>query len=346
MHPLEKKTRNTIIENRLVDGGEIVLVGVSGGPDSVALLHVLSVLAGGLGIRLVAACLDHGLRPGEAEQDVALVRNYAQAFGIAFEAGKADVRACAREKGLSVEHAGREIRYEFFHKAARKVGAVRIAVAHTADDQAEEVLLRLIRGTGRKGLSGMPPATEKGVIRPFLQIAKAEILGYLADRKISYHEDATNRDRSFLRNRVRLELLPFLEEHFNPNIREGLRQTAAILADEEEYLDEAATDAAAETIIVETSADENNCPRFVLLIEPFSLQSPAIQRRLLEKVLIDVGATPSFRQIDFLLALASDAETGAELHLAQGLRVTREKKRLVFGYPVGRCRVRGRLGQK
>lgn len=334
MHPLERKVEKIIAAEKLLAKGETVVVGVSAGPDSMALWHLLLALAGKLRLTLIAAYADHGLRPAETAAEVRLVRENAAAAGMACEIGRLPVREHAKAAGLSLEHAGRELRYRFLRQVATRYGASRIAVGHTADDQAEELLLRLVRGTGRKGLSGMTPLAGD-LTRPLLGVSKAELLDYLRDRNIAYCTDSSNTDRRYLRNRVRLELLPWLESHCNPAIRQTLRQTAAVLQDEEILLAEL-TAQAWEQVAAEAGAELR------LACAGLLAQPVAIQRRVLEQAVIYCGSTPSFRLIEQLLRLMAADEPG-RLHLAQGLRAWRQGDILCFAHPQGRIRQRGDL---
>ena len=184
MHPLEKETLKIIRLERLLQAGEKTLVGVSGGPDSLALLHILTHLASDLDITPAAVYVNHGLRPDEALKEKNLVESAANDLRIDFFTGSLDVKGLAAKQKISIEHAARLLRYDFFEKTAREWGATKIAVAHTADDQAEEILLRLIRGTARKGLSGMKTLRDNRIIRPFLRFPKSRMLEYLANNSI------------------------------------------------------------------------------------------------------------------------------------------------------------------
>ena len=342
MLPLEGQIGRIIDKQALIAPGETVVVGVSGGSDSMALLHLLAVLAEKGRFTVRAVYVDHGLRPAETPQETALVRSRAAGLGIGCEVVVADVRGRARAEGISLEHAGRLSRYEIFADQAAVHSPWKIAVAHTADDQAEELLLRLIRGTGRKGLSGMAMASEQGVIRPLLEIRKKELLDYLAAKNIPFLEDSSNVDRRFMRNRVRLDLLPYLEKQFNPNIRATLIQTGAILSEEEGVLAEMTAKAFAEIIRRGEGTGNGSVPLQVDI--PRLVKEPmAIQRRVIERLLWRLGAQPSFRQIDQLLRLADAGGSGDMLHLAQGLRVVRQEDSLILSYPQGRIRQRGSL---
>lgn len=342
MHPLEKKVQKIIAAQGLIRSGEKILAAVSGGPDSVALLHVLAAVSGQFAALLVAAYVDHGLRPEEIAREAELVEEQAGLLRIPYRFGQIAVQEYASRHSLSVEHAARILRYETLEKLARKEGALKIAVAHTADDQAEEILLRLLRGTGRKGLAGMSGIFAGKVIRPLLAISKDELLRYLQDRRIPYLVDSSNLSPVYLRNRVRLQLLPYLEERYNPQIKETLRHTAAILQDEEEILEQLAQ-AACERTIVETDGGSRAGKVLALLLDEFGREHPGIQRRILEALCWSLDSTPSFRIIESLQDLAVHGANGSRLHLAQGLRVSRQGGQLIFSYPQGKIAKRGDL---
>jgi tRNA(Ile)-lysidine synthase len=202
-----------------------VLVAVSGGADSVALLRGLRELAAGDASRLLVGHFHHGLRP-DADDDEQFVVELARQLGLACELGRADVRSLAGEQGDGLEAAARHARHEFLHAAAHRHGARFIATAHTADDQAETILHRILRGTGLAGLAGIPRtrAIDPGLvlIRPMLPVRRAEVLEYLRQLRQAYREDCSNSDLRFTRNRLRHELLPLLASEFNPQVREAL----------------------------------------------------------------------------------------------------------------------------
>lgn len=214
--------------------GATLVVGLSGGADSVALTDALASLRRRRGFRLVAAHLDHGLRPGSAD-DAAFCQSLCDALGVPLCCGSAPVRArAAREKG-GLEQAARRERYGFLRRVKDDEGAAFVAVAHTRDDQAETLLLRLLRGAGATGLSGMRPRSGD-LLRPLIAVPRARVLEHLRARGLAWREDPSNADPAHLRNRVRHELLPYLEERFNPRVREALARTAALAADEANHM--------------------------------------------------------------------------------------------------------------
>ncbi len=225
---LEFQVLRTIREYRLLDSGDHVLVAVSGGADSMALLLCLHEISPRLNLTLTVAHLNHGIRGREAEEDEDFVRRSSAALGRPFVSESADLASFASRMRKNLEEAAREARYEFLERAALHAGANRIATGHNLDDQAETILMRLLRGSGLAGLSGMQPVTGGRLIRPLLECSRRQILEFLAARDAAYREDSTNRELRYRRNRLRRELIPYLEEHFNPRLVEVLTREAGI----------------------------------------------------------------------------------------------------------------------
>jgi len=230
---IESVVRKTIQKYEMLQPGDRVVVGVSGGPDSIALLRILQVLSAEYRLSLLAAHLDHGLRP-EGEKERLFVQKMASAQGVPLIGRKADVRSYSRERGLNLQEAAREVRYSFLREVAQTHDANKIALGHTADDQAESVLMRFLRGSGTRGLSGIPPVREGFIIRPLIEVWREDIETYLRNRKIPYLSDPSNESWQFLRSRIRHELLPHLQK-YNPQIRQTLIQMAELFRAEERY---------------------------------------------------------------------------------------------------------------
>ena len=256
-----------------------LVVAASGGVDSTVLLDVLD----GLGYRLHVAHLDHALRPDSAD-DSRFVTDEAKQRRLPCSVERRDVRAYARTEGLSLEEAGRRQRYAFLDQVADRVRAEFIALGHHADDQAETVIMRLLRGSGATGLGGMEIAREGRYLRPLLRVRRAEIEKYAHQRGLRYREDPSNRDPRFLRNRVRRELMPLLES-YNTKIAEVLNRTAALLKAEDDLLAEL-TQEALDTVICERCNDKVALDSTRLLTYHI-----AMQRRMLRAVLQGLAAT-------------------------------------------------------
>ena len=219
----------------LPPAGGTVLVAVSGGRDSVCLLHYLARLGTARGFSVAAAHLDHGQRP-TAARDVAFVQSLCRTLDVPCHVGRADVPALARELGVGVEEAGRRARYEFLERTADEIGAARIATAHHAGDQAETVLLHLLRGAGTRGLRGIPPVRGR-IVRPLLQTTRAEIEAYLEAQGQPYCRDATNEDTDYSRNRIRHKVMPELKA-VNTGAVHHMMQSAQMLRELSDYLEE------------------------------------------------------------------------------------------------------------
>ncbi len=234
MSPLAERLLHHLEGTGLVARGSRCLVALSGGGDSVALLHLLTEVRDRLDLVLGAAHLDHGLRQ-EATDDLRFARELCRSLGIPFLSARARVRQHADRHGLSLEAAGRKLRYRFLFQARRRLGCELVLTAHTADDQAETVLLRLVAGTGLRGLGGIRPRRRDGVVRPVLPFTRDELRQYLRSRRLDWREDATNTVADAPRTRVRLVLLPMLRQ-WNPRIVEALGRLAASARQDESYL--------------------------------------------------------------------------------------------------------------
>jgi len=228
---LLEKVQRTVEEHRMFASAKRVVVGVSGGPDSTALLNLLFKLKDDYGLQLWAAHLNHKIRGEEAEKEEKWVRQFARQLGIPAIVDSFDVPLLAQREKLSLEEAARQVRYEFFERVANRLGADRIALGHTASDQVETLLMRLIRGSGLDGLSGIPPVRGK-IVRPLIRAFREEIEEYCSKNDLHPCVDSSNKDLSLLRNRIRLELIPYLCEHYNPQIRKALFQTGEIIREE------------------------------------------------------------------------------------------------------------------
>lgn len=282
MHRLVEIVRRTARQERLWNPGDRIVVAVSGGVDSTLLLHIMKELAADpkLGLKLVCAHLHHGLRATEADRDAAFVQALAEGLRIPFELGHADVYAYMKETGKSLELAAREVRYAFLREVAWKYGATSVALAHHADDQAETVLMRLLRGSGLSGLAGMRfKRREKNVelIRPLLRIYKTDLLRACHESGISFVEDSSNQQTDFTRNAIRLDVLPFLGQ-YNGQLPESLNRLAELAAAEDDYLQQESL-----RLYEEIVRQDHGYPTFEIPV--FNELHVALQRRLIKLIL-------------------------------------------------------------
>ena len=214
--------------------GEAVVLGVSGGADSVGLLYILTELKE-YRLKLIVAHLNHGIRPKEGKRDEEFVKGIAASLNLPFELKEVNTPRFKKSSNLSLEEAARILRYEFFKEVLGKYQAQRVATAHTLNDQAETVLMRILRGSGGVGLSGIPPVSEGYIIRPLIETSRSDIEEFLRMKGVNWVEDSSNWARDFLRNRIRLELIPELEK-YNPRIKKTLARTAKLLRAEEDFI--------------------------------------------------------------------------------------------------------------
>jgi tRNA(Ile)-lysidine synthase len=336
MPPLFDQVRRAIEQSNLLSPGETVVVGVSGGPDSLCLLHVLCRLRTEYDLSLHVAHLHHGLRGADADADAEFVRALAVDWHLPCTVERLDVPALAREHGLAFEEAARRARYAFLSRVAAEVGALTIAVGHNADDQAETVLMHFIRGSGLTGQRGMLPKTPltdyrllefpnsqlpnsltPNLIRPLLTIPRADIEAYCAAHGLHPRFDRSNLDTTYFRNWLRHEVIPLLEGH-NPNLREVLRRSAEVMAGDYALL---------------RSLLEETWPRVVLEegagivfdLEAWRALPLGLQRSTLREAIHRLRR--SLRNINFVhvedaVRLARDGTTGQQATLPQGLMLT------------------------
>lgn len=298
-----------------------IVVGVSGGVDSVCLLHVLASIRHETGIELHAAHLNHKLRGAESDADAEYVAELCGDLGINVTIESRSVKRYRARRRCSLEEAAREVRYNFFREVLDSVGADAVAVAHTANDQAETILMHLIRGTGLSGLVGMRPsvglALRNGryltIVRPLLEVTRGETLSYCVAHGLKPREDSSNRSLAHLRNRVRAELLPLLGE-YNPSIIRTLCRSARIFAEDMAYLDDIVRQAFDEAV-------EETAEGLALDNQRLMGLHPAVRSRLIRAVLARMIGSPKDIELDHIEGIMSvlSEPAGKEFNLPHGL---------------------------
>lgn len=230
----------TIKENNMFNKGDKVIVAVSGGPDSICLLHILNTLKSELQITLYAAHINHCLRGKDSDDDELYVKKFCGNINVEFRSRKVDINQMAETKKISSETAGREARYEFFSDLKNEFKAQKIAIAHNSNDQAETILMRIMRGTGMEGLIGIRPVRDDIFVRPLIDCARENIEKYCLNNNLNPRIDKTNLEPIYARNKIRLQLIPYIEKNFNEDIVEALNRLSNIIKVDNDYLDKIA----------------------------------------------------------------------------------------------------------
>jgi tRNA(Ile)-lysidine synthase len=320
-----EKLKGTIGRFELLQKGDRVLVALSGGPDSVALLHGLLAIRAEYDLKLCAAHLNHRLRGAESEEDEKFAANLARSLKLRFFSKRIDVRREAAKRKMTIEETAREVRYQYLEKAASQIKADKIAVGHQADDQAETFLMRLLRGAGGAGLSGMPVRRGK-IIRPLIQFRREEIESFLKANRIPHRIDSSNYLRDHFRNRIRLTLMPEIRKEFNPKIVESLNRAADIISLQQEYVRKTCEQILDDIGIIKRDG-------LTVDSKEFSGYDVALQREMIrlgvEQLKGDVSQL-SFDLVDRALDLIHGKKTGKKVKLAKDIWFEFSPKELAF----------------
>lgn len=324
---LISKVFKTIASFGMFRANERVMVGVSGGPDSVSLLHILDVMRDRLPLHLAVAHLNHGLRGEASNRDEVFVRNLAGKMGAPFFCERTDARVLADAQGRSLEEAGRVARYEFFHRVADLHGFEKIALAHHADDNAETVLMYLLRGSGMLGLSGISPVRGSRIVRPLICLRRKEILRYLSENRLSFVLDASNEDTGFIRNRIRCQLIPQLQNQYNPKIIHALNRLSNLACAEEAWL------VSITTPLLQAATVQEGINRTALCIRMLRTHPEGALRRILrqavERVKGDLRRI-SLVHVDAAIKIVYGNNERARLDLPDRIQIQRNQDRLII----------------
>lgn len=318
---LLEKVKKTILDHRLFHKEDKILIAYSGGVDSTALLHLLLELQKEWPLKLFLGHFNHKLRQ-RADEDEQFIRNAARELSLPLFVGRGDVRARAKATKQNIEETGRQLRYEFLNQKAAEIGRAKIATGHTLTDQAETLLMRLMRGSGLRGLAGIYPVVNERLVRPLLEVEREEVDAYLKEKKIVFRIDESNYDRRFLRNRIRLELLPYIRKNFEPAIVRQLGRMASIIREENTLLEEMAREKAKEAIKKKNHS---------VSLERLSLSSAprALARRVVRNFISELRGSLrriSFEDVESILSL----DEGKEYSLKEDVVLRREANRIIL----------------
>lgn len=323
-HKIIDEVRRTIKKYSMFSPGDAVLVGLSGGPDSVCLLHVLSRLRDEMSLGLYAAYIDHGLRPVETPGEISFCKGLCDSLSIPIKVKAIEVKDYAIQRGLGKQEAARHLRYEALKEIASEVGASKIALGHNADDQVETFFINLLRGTGPKGLSGIPPVREN-IIRPLIETKRKDIDEFIDEEGLNFIIDSSNLRKDYLRNWIRLSLIPEMRK-INPSLTETMTRMMGILREEEGYFEILVTKALMRMI---TRRRE----RYIeLFLSPMETLDRVLLRRVLRRAIDEIRGLRriSFIHIDDMLELIKKGKAGDRLYLPEDLRVIKGYSTLII----------------
>ncbi len=311
---------DTIAKHGLLEKKDKILIAFSGGLDSTGLLGIFLTLRKEWDLDLFLGHFNHKLRPA-AEEDQRFVEDVARKYRLPLYVGSEDVRGFANKNRLNLEEAGRLLRYDFLSQTAQKIGRAKIATGHTLNDQAETFFLRLIRGSGLKGLGSISPVVEGRIIRPLLSLGRKEIAEYVQKNEMEFRVDESNLDRRYARNKVRLDLIPYIQENFDPNIVRRIGRTVSVLREEERFMESLATRETEKTVCHAKEGID-------LDLEALASLPQALARRVVRYFIRELkgdlrGIT--FDHVESLLNL----EEGKTLPLTKGLLLKREKGKVL-----------------
>ena len=328
-----QRTHRFILQHDMICSGEAIVVGFSGGVDSLALLVALYELRHPLDCHLHIAHLDHQLR-GDSTSDAELVKQYANLLKLPFTIKKIDIPALIKQRNQSIEALARKERYEFFETVSKKIGATKVALGHQRNDQAETVLMNLLRGAALTGLRGILPIRDGKFIRPLLDFSRTEIEEFVAEQGLQPCDDSTNWDRNFLRNRIRLDLLPLLKRDYNRNIQNTLAQNAELLRAESDYLEDIARKALDACLAEPATHDVVILNRLMFL-----RHHPALRRRILRLAIGQIQGDMkqlAFNHSEFMLQLSEGKSPNRQLNLPNNLEFLRAYNQLIIQRPTSK----------
>ncbi|HAU5147440.1 TPA: tRNA lysidine(34) synthetase TilS [Clostridioides difficile] len=321
------KVLSTINKHNLIQKGDKIVLGLSGGPDSVCLLHVLNRLKKDFNIEIYAAHLNHQIRGIEAQKDVLYVSKLCEDMGIIFFVKSINVPKYCENEGLSLEEGARKLRYEMFYEIKDKIKANKIAIGHNLNDQAETVMMRIMRGTGLKGLKGIDYIRDNCIIRPILDVERSEIEEYCEAYNLNPRIDKTNLENIYTRNKIRLDLLPYMKDNFNSNVIESIVRMSNSLKSDNDYIEKEAEAKFREVSnIKEKGFVEINLDDFVCLHDAIKVR---VLRNSIKHILGDTNFVDQ-RHIEDIMSLEDNSKVNKMLTLPRNIFVYRKKDSIIL----------------
>lgn len=329
---LEDKVLATIDKYNMISKNDKVVIGVSGGPDSMTLLNVLNNLKEKLDIKIYVAHINHMIRE-EADEETEYVKEFCEKIGVDFFFKRIDVESEAKKLKIGTEEAGRNIRYDFFDEVLNKVGANKIATAHNSNDNAETVLMNIIRGTSVSGLKGIEKVRDGKYIRPIIECNRDEVEEYCKENNLNPRYDKTNLENIYTRNKIRNLLIPFIKKEFNPNIIEGINRLSNIAFEEEQFINKIVEKEYKKLLISVNNNREDNKKEIVLNMKEFNILDYVIKSKLVLYAISKVaGSTTGIEKVhvDDIIKLCKNNIGNKFLVPKKGIKVYVKKGKIFF----------------
>lgn len=321
-----EKVLSTINKHELIQKGDKIVVGLSGGPDSVCLLHILSRLKEELDLEIYAAHLNHQIRGIEAQKDAFYISKLCEEMGITFFIKSINVPEYCEKNGVSIEEGARKLRYEMFYEIKNNTRANKIAIGHNLNDQAETILMRMMRGTGLQGLKGIEYIRDGVIIRPILDIERNDIEEYCKQNKLNPRIDKTNLESIYTRNKIRLELIPYMKDNFNSNIIESIVRMGNSLRSDNDYIESEALIKFKEVSNIKSDSVEINLKPYINLHNSMKVR---ILRNSIKHILGDTNFIDQ-RHIDDIIELEDESKIDKVINLPRGIYVYRKKNSIIL----------------
>ena len=323
---MEEAVLKTIEKYNLINANDKIVLGVSGGPDSLFMLNILNNLKEKLHIKLIVAHINHKIRE-EANSEEKFVKDFCQKIGVEFYSKGIEVEKYANNNKIGLEEAGRKIRYEFFEEVCKETGANKIAVAHNKNDKIETMIMHLLRGSGISGLQGIQPKSNNKIIRPIIEIERSDIEKYCEEHKLEPRIDKSNFDNTYTRNRIRNVVIPYIKQEFNPNFIETMTRLSEVITEENLYLN-SLTETEYKKILLQKSANE-----IVLDLKKFNQLDNIIRKRIiLYTVSILRGSSQGIEKIHIedIVKLCQNNIGNKFLVPNKGLKILVKDKKIFF----------------
>lgn len=321
------RVRSTINKYNLLQKGDKIVLGLSGGPDSVCLLHVLKQLEEEYDISIYAAHLNHQIRGIEAQKDVMYISQLCDSLGVKFFVKSINVPEYCKKHGLSIEEGARKLRYEMFYEIKQKTKSNKIAIGHNLNDQAETILMRMMRGTGLQGLKGIEYKRDETIIRPILDIERSSIEAYCEKYNLKPRIDSTNLENIYTRNKIRLDLIPYIQENFNANVIESICRMGNNLKLDNDYIEQEGSEKFKEV------SKLNNNESVEIILDKYIHLHKAIKSRIIRNSIKYILGDTNFidqKHIEDVLDLENEGKINKKLVLPRGLFVYRNNDNILF----------------